>query len=491
MPGPLTESHAEIEAECASCHTRFARQSQNQLCLVCHEDVAEDLAVGSGFHGLSTDIEGAQCATCHTDHEGRDHDIMGLDADTFDHALTDFILLGAHVDAKCESCHLPATPFHMAETECVSCHIGDDQHLGNLGAACADCHSEVAWSDATFDHEAVTAYPLTGGHVGLACVGCHIDELYENTSDQCVACHRDDDTHEGDNGGECQSCHTTEDWADLQFNHFADTGFDLSGSHATLTCESCHRGNKFEQVMQTECVGCHRDDDAHDGINGEVCQDCHSSSDWLDVSFDHARDAQFALVGAHADISCASCHVEPVATALPATVCYDCHVEDDPHALQLGRSCSTCHNETSFSERVRFDHDLTRFPLLGRHDDVTCENCHETHAFLDAPEQCLDCHRNDDVHGQRLGNDCALCHTPSDWQRWVFDHNAATDFVLDGAHDNLDCLSCHREPAVAVVELSTTCASCHRRDDVHRGEFGPDCQQCHTTLSFGALRPIQ
>jgi len=491
MPGPVAESHAEIEAECASCHVRFERGSQKQLCLDCHEEVAEDLQAGTGFHGLSPTIASTECSDCHADHEGRDADILGLDAEAFDHDLTDLPLRGSHVDVTCESCHEPDLAFREAATECVACHAEDDQHDGNLGDVCADCHSETAWAEAIFDHEAVTAYPLTGGHEEITCVSCHVDEQYEDTPDQCVDCHRDDDTHMGDNGTECSDCHTSADWAELLFDHFARTSFALAGGHSDLMCESCHTGNKFEQTLATECVSCHIDDDAHDGINGDVCNDCHQDTDWLDVDFDHARDAEFALLGAHSELTCTDCHVEPVAITLPATACYDCHADDDPHETQLGQACADCHNETSFDVDVRFDHDLTHFPLLGRHDEAVCEDCHANHAFLDAPEQCVGCHSEDDVHERRLGTDCALCHNPNDWLLWVFDHSTQTQFPLDGAHDRLDCLACHREKSDTVAALSNACGGCHRRDDVHRGEYGRDCEQCHTTTSFDDLRVVQ
>ena len=60
---------------------------------------------------------------------------------------------------------------------CESCH--DDPHKGNLGPACASCHSEVDWKliksnkgqDASFHDK--TRFPLRGGHVGVACRNCH------------------------------------------------------------------------------------------------------------------------------------------------------------------------------------------------------------------------------------------------------------------------------------------------------------------------------
>jgi hypothetical protein len=296
----------------------------------------------------------------------------------------------------------------------------------------------------------------------------------------------------GSNGPQCQDCHTTLDWQEPSFDHFVRTGFALAGGHSGLMCESCHEGNKLERQTPTQCYACHGDDDAHAGVNGAQCHDCHRVTDWLDVTFDHARDADFVLSGAHGELQCASCHVQPVDTALPATQCFGCHAEDDPHAGQLGETCASCHGELAWNEQVSFDHDLTRFPLLGRHEQAVCGDCHATPAFHDAAEACVDCHADDDAHERTLGADCGLCHNPNDWRLSTFDHDRQTDFALTGAHARLGCGSCHRQPAAdGVPRLSRACGSCHRSDDVHDGEFGADCAQCHTTRSFrdlGVLR---
>ena len=493
MPGPVSAVHAEVETTCAECHAPFSRGEQNALCLECHEDVARDLTTRGGFHGKDPSVAGVECAACHTEHEGRDEDILGLDPDAFDHDLSNFPLLGKHNEAMCADCHVEEhETYHAAETECNACHMEDDVHRGNLGEACADCHAETAWTDTRFDHGLTTDYALTGKHAEITCVSCHVDEVYEETPDTCIACHAEDDSHEGTNGTECQDCHTTQDWAETSFDHFARTSFALAGGHSGLMCESCHEGNKLTEVTPTECVACHREDDAHAGVNGNVCNDCHRVTEWLDVTFDHARDTEFALRGAHAELKCEGCHAEPVAVAVPSTVCFDCHAEDDPHAGQLGESCDSCHSDVQIAwpEGVRFDHDVTRFPLLGKHDALVCEDCHATPAFHDADDQCIDCHAEDDVHERRLGMACATCHNPNDWLAWLFDHDTLTDFALTGAHTGLTCHACHREPVEDEIVLDGACAACHRSDDVHRGEFRQDCGQCHTTESFRDLKEL-
>jgi hypothetical protein len=493
MPGPVISGHAEYESACDSCHVRFSRDSQRVLCLDCHKEIAMDLATGSGFHAQSPEVRDQECSACHTDHEGRDADVLGLEEATFDHALTRFALRDSHLEVECVDCHLPDDSFHAAETECVSCHVGEDQHLGNLGESCGDCHRETEWADGSYDHGSASGYALTGAHEALQCVSCHIGEQYVDTPSTCVGCHREDDTHLGKNGDDCESCHTTVNWEDSTFDHFVSTSFALIDSHSGLVCESCHEGNKFEAEMSTECVGCHLEDDAHDGINGTECADCHRETEWPDVRFDHDNDTAFALNGAHRNVGCIACHVEPVADALPATSCIGCHDDDDPHENQLGDECGRCHLEATWTEDVRFDHDLIAFPLLGSHRDLQCDDCHETHAFIDAPEICVDCHLADDVHENRFGSDCTQCHTPVEWLAWQFDHDTETDFPLDGAHQSLDCHGCHRDAVVdtATISLASNCAGCHRADDAHRGEFGDECAECHRTTSFADLRALQ
>jgi hypothetical protein len=487
MPGPVILGHAEYEDTCSSCHQPFARDSQRALCLDCHTAIDDDIDTSMGFHGRSTTIPTIECAACHTEHEGRDADVVGLDRDTFDHAVTNFPLLGSHTIVGCENCHAPAAKYREAATTCIDCHAEEDRHAGNLGEKCDECHTETRWSDTSFDHD-TTDFALTGHHIGTSCGGCHRNESYVDTPAQCVACHRIDDVHAGRNGNTCQDCHTPEGWTDTSFDHFEATGFALANGHGGLACTACHEDATFTEPPDPGCYACHRADDVHAGNNGLQCDTCHAPTSWPEVSFDHASDAGFALNGTHGTLACTACHRGSVETARPDPACNSCHWTDDVHQSRLGTSCQTCHSETGWGEAVRFDHDITEFPLLGLHAAVACEGCHADATFQDTPVQCIDCHEGDDVHSRKLGFDCAMCHNPNDWLIWVFDHGTRTEFPLDGAHENLDCLACHNRPVTDSVALSMSCGSCHRGDDIHATAFGMDCGLCHTTEAFEELR---
>jgi len=483
MPGRVIASHAEFEGECAACHGGESEENEalDDRCIACHETVGEDRLTGRGFHGRFEAADQSECVACHTDHEGRDADIVLDNAGYFDHDFSDFPLAGAHQSVSCADCHEAETPRRYAPSGCVDCHAGDDTHDGELGADCASCHNAQTWADTDFDHSNV-GYLLTGQHADVACADCHSGNAFEDTPTQCANCHAVDDIHGGSNGEVCNDCHTTETWATIGFNHAVETGFALTQGHGGLSCEDCHTREDFQDGLTSACAGCHLSDDDHQGINGEDCESCHEASDWSSSLFDHA-DTAFELHDAHADLNCSGCHKDSVETELPLD-CGGCHALDDNHLGQLGGDCATCHAQTDWHANIAFDHDLSSFPLTGMHATVSCEGCHASEQFHDAPTGCVDCHAGDDAHEGSLGTDCAGCHTSNEWPVAEFDHGQQTGFALDGSHAALGCADCHRDPAAPAGDVPSTCGGCHRPDDVHEGQFGMQCAQCHNSTTF-------
>ena len=490
MPGEVVTSHADLESECSNCHKVFQRLEQNSLCLDCHDDVQSDVMEKIGFHGLSGDIDGAECAACHADHLGRGADIVQLVETAFDHDLTDFSLLFSHNDAECADCHLADKKYRDAAGECIDCHQEDDEHNGELGEACSDCHHEESWQDIAFDHSQ-TDYPLVGKHEPVACADCHSDNVFEGTPDDCFSCHADDDAHEGLSGEDCGSCHSPSAWDDSSFDHQRDTAFALDGGHADLACGDCHGEDPFADKLDVGCMSCHEEDDDHDGHFGPECANCHNAVEWKSATFDHDLDTEYPLQGAHLDTGCVDCHVDPIYDVSLEAGCDSCHADDDVHEGSQGTACATCHNESSWTEDVAFDHDLTDFPLLGKHIDEECDSCHESQVFGDTESTCVGCHNDNDPHEGRFGASCEGCHNPVDWEIWFFDHNLQTDFQLDGAHVSVACNDCHRKSLGNMIKLAVRCGDCHRTDDVHDGEFGANCERCHSSESFKDVRTLQ
>jgi hypothetical protein len=338
--------------------------------------------------------------------------------------------------------------------ECLQCHDVDDPHAGTFeGEPCSECHTQVSWVAAEgFDHDRDTEYSLTGRHRDQECVACHTNLPARSTdgafgSDQelrfdglefgtCTSCHEDE--HDGAMGPTCETCHSTTDWLEVDTEQVTDrfdhstTRFDLVGSHASLDCASCHEpqfaatlfeirmswdpatlGRAFPHADFAECASCHVD--PHDAAlsvepGWNDCTACHNDDAWRTWNFDferHNEETDYTLEGAHLLAPCASCHevaddrgLMVFDTELPET-CATCHAEDNVHGDQfVDRTCDSCHGIDAFAG-VEIDHDATRFPLDGAHEQVDCVQCHE-------PEP--DGSGGTMIRYRPLAIDCAACH---------------------------------------------------------------------------------
>ena len=490
MPGDVIKGHQELEKDCKQCHVRLQDTTQNQLCLDCHDhqDVEADIKDKKGFHGIDSNASTAECKTCHSEHKGRSEPLVHLDKDRFDHKLTDFRLRGKHLKIECNDCHESEKKYREAPSTCIDCHKDDDVHEEKLGDKCSKCHSEVSWTDKKFDHDD-TDFPLKNSHEKLNCNSCHVANEFKDTPDKCIACHAIKDVHNNRFGDRCESCHRDSEWTSVSFDHDQDTTFKLAGKHSSQDCLACHDKRKPESIKKKkearDCYSCHESDDAHQGSNGEKCQLCHNEKDWQESKFDHDNETEFPLRGAHEKVRCQACHVDDSADKDIDQDCYSCHRQDDSHNQEQGELCGDCHNESSWQSEVRFDHDLSDFPLIGQHVAVGCESCHLSTEFKNVESQCEECHQSQDIHKGSLGEKCQKCHNSNDWLIWEFDHSQ-TDFDIKGAHRELHCHQCHVKPLIDKRSV-TRCVECHRVDDIHNGGFGKNCGNCHQQDDFSSI----
>ncbi len=500
-PGPLhaeasgrevggVVSHADTGGDCTACHTApWDRTTMAQRCLDCHSHIAADLADATTLHG-ALHAQGADmdCRQCHTEHRGPAASLTFAGMDTFPHDVVGFSLAGHSLRADgspfdCEDCHTESLARFDAQT-CDACHRVDDPvfmqaHAADFETDCLACHDGIdSYGRDTFDHSRV--FPLTGRHVEATCAGCHANARtaadLQATPTDCVACHAEDDAHDGQFGQDCAACHTTSDWRDATFDHSL-TAFPLTGQHAAVECTACHIDQVFRGTPTT-CVACHAEDDAHDGQLGQDCAACHNTSDWRDVTFDHSLTA-FPLTGRHEAAQCAECHVDRVFAGTPAD-CVACHVEDDAHDGQLGQDCAACHTTSDWRD-VTFDHSLTAFPLTGRHEAVECAECHVDRVFAGTPTDCVACHVDPAFHAGAFGVTCTDCHTTAAWQPARFDRPHTFPFDHGDAGVN-PCRTCH------VVQVqSYTCYECHEPAEIAEEHLKEgiadfeDCSRCHPT----------
>jgi hypothetical protein len=89
-------------------------------------------------------------------------------------------------------------------------------------------------------------------------------------------------------------------------------------------------------------------------------------------------------------------------------------------------------------------------PLVGSHEDVSCEKCHPKALFNlkgNNPDFCGNCH--DSPHdGMLFGKkECEWCHSPAfgALDKFKFDHDKKTSFALGRAHGKMTCDECHTQ----------------------------------------------
>ncbi len=327
---PLSGAHAA--APCAGCHKNGTFAGTPADCASCHR--AQDVHKGRN---------GAQCSACHTPTAWRLK---------FDHAAkTGFALQGKHQALTCEGCHVKDLATALPKT-CVGCHRNDDAHSGKLGTSCSDCHGSTQWRGTSFDHAAITSFPLVGAHATLQCTSCHANGVKAHLGRDCTSCHAGTDPHKGQLGFRCDTCHAQTAWTKpIRFDHDL-ASFPLFGAHATLGCAECHATRAFHDAGGA-CTDCHANKDPHAGRFGAQCGTCHHPTDWHAARFDHDKATRFPLTGAHTKIACASCHQanKPVAmsTAPAPRECGQCHRQSDPHGGRFGAACGDCHTTQSFA----------------------------------------------------------------------------------------------------------------------------------------------
>jgi hypothetical protein len=238
------------------------------------------------------------------------------------------------------------------------------------------------------------------------------------------------------------------------------------------------------------------------------CEDCHTASGWRPIravpEFDHNK-TKYPLRGMHEKVQCAQCHVKPV-FADAGKQCQDCHA--DIHQRKMGTDCARCHTVLGWNVAVQQvkDHQ-NRFPLLGAHAALQCEDCHKGAAvgqFQGLSTACISCHMRDfqqakspdHVAGQ-FPQTCGDCHSFDSWLGATVNHAAPPiNFPLTNGHANVPCANCHVGGNYSLQILATDCghSGCHlttwQQTTNPKHSAAPTvfpiatCSTCHNTVSW-------
>lgn len=438
-----------LDQECLACHDDFHQRTLSQDCLECHN------------------MEGF------------------VPAPQFDHNESDYPLTGKHLEVDCIECHKETTrngkPYReftdIAFNDCKSCHT--DPHRDQLQGSCTQCHVESSFTDfrgkGNFNHNR-TSFELKGKHKNVDCFTCHkrnsdpvavFQDVLNVKESDCISCHKD--THEGKYGLDCARCHNETSFLSLNNMDFFDhtiTDYPLEGKHIGVNCAECHKERFSTPIDFSECKNCHEDYHYGEFIknnNSPDCAECHSLQFGFDFSLytvEKHQVSEFPLEGAHVATPCYACHIseddDRWTFANLGEDCIDCHLNIHDGLISEKyypeNDCASCHSNDAW-DLVEFDHNMTEWPLDGKHITVSCKECHFeisidkriiSQNFIKLDTNCTSCHEN--IHGDAFVEngvtDCNRCHVTESWFPKKFDHNK-TAFRLEGVHSEISCSACH------------------------------------------------
>lgn len=416
---PLEGYHEAVK--CDSCHYqedgsyKFPEgKSSFDECSDCHGD----------FHG--NQFVDQACTDCHAEVRRFSESSFGLE----EHNKLDFGLSGKHQVIDCNKCHFSGQYEELAHNECSDCHRNVHPER-QIDQSCSFCHVTTDFSWIQFDHNQNTDFDLTGKHRDVACLSCHVNQVFKNMpannqNPNCQMCHMD--PHGEAMANECADCHRTEGFKLVEnFDHEA-YGYELQGKHAELSCQKCHQQHLLQDYSvpvaagnssKDQCTNCHAD--IHQGANGNNCQSCHNFNYWEVEHGDKVHDlGYFKLQGYHDRMECTECHATNTNLSGVGSQCAWCHEKNDVHLGRLGLECQDCHSQTAWLP-VNFRHNTTAFPLTGIHRYVECGDCHVNNIYQGLPNDCYFCHADSYLSNSQIAShgsfqDCADCHTTIDWQ---------------------------------------------------------------------------
>lgn len=233
-----------------------------------------------------------------------------------------------------------------------------------------------------------------------------------------------------------------------------------------------------------------------------------------------------ALTVSHASLDkadkCNDCHVNGTAE-VSNQLCLGCHDHKDLaariaagkgfHATSgvKGKKCETCHHEhkgrnydlmgwTAVKGGEKgFDHDLTGWPLKGKHASTECADCHKARnkqglrTYMGTDRLCgsSGCHANDQPHKfeRKEMLACERCHGESVWkpakQTLQFNHDDRRDAAMPiiGSHKDVKCAKCHPKSVFNLpFSKPTHCGNTGCHATVHQGHLFDlkDCDWCHS-----------
>lgn len=212
-PGPLSEAHAFLTANCFACHAPIGASDAGN-CIACHADNETLLQRQPTTFHAAVD----RCVDCHVEHRGRgrrptemQHEALTATALRLLDAADD----GTHAGIEELRRHVMQTsaerpvglvgssgPSVVTPEEgllrCASCHGNQDRHVGYFGGRCEECHSTASWTIVGFQHPSPRSRECEQCHRAapshymehFSMVSMRVARRTEARVEQCYLCHQ-------------------------------------------------------------------------------------------------------------------------------------------------------------------------------------------------------------------------------------------------------------------------------------------------------------
>jgi hypothetical protein len=412
--GRMSEPHAVLEKECATCHTQnegaFSARAADTACLSCHD--------GPIHHAVSIiGTKDLACAECHAEHKGR-------------------VSISAVSNQSCAACHFDLGANGSTRRYASNIRSFEDGHPEFAALVMDAGHSLRGPSTLKLNH-AIHMQPIrrgpTGPTVQLTCGDCH------RPSAVAPPAIYSDSNYMGAKVTYMESVRLTPFGADTLSQRHPASGRELMAPvKFANACSACHLltfDKRFEfgvphdkpeivraSLMKTfqEYIAAHSNElrEAR-GPNRDFTEKPLSPeyriltpAQWVE---EHAADAQELLWRK----TCAQCHAltqrfEGSLDKLPRYPPWLRSPNDNPFAEKPLPEIEPTLTTVSWMPHAKFDHDA--------HGGFSCVSCHEktitsteaNDVLIPGIATCKKCHAPGPEHAESR---CFECHTYHDWSK--------------------------------------------------------------------------
>lgn len=211
--------------------------------------------------------------------------------------------------------------------------------------------------------------------------------------------------------------------------------------------------------LEHNCAACHT---SVEGPDAAKCIACHANSESI---------LQRQPTAFHAQIdSCRECHLEHRGAARGSTdMNHSAVASIGLRRLQSAQDSADAKDSLQNQLLAWIERNATkdRFPSL--HPDITAS---------EAVLNCAACHANEDRHFKLFGQDCAQCHSTSEWSIPEFRHPSPR---------STDCGQCHQAPPshyMGHFQMVSMKVAGKPHAEVRQ------CYLCHQTTSWNDIRGV-